>query len=258
MALVSNGIKARLVCLINKLVLIARLNPISLNVATPPRYTDVIWNLQWPKKNSTLFINVQLTAKAAQRARKNCSCASFTSRVITNHRRSLAGLYWKSIPVWYFMECSEEEMAAIWRSVLWIQYRKMLMLPNEMWERKRKTRIIRHLAKVMTIPANATAIHNAKRQTDSFSQMVCRGIGHQGQSPSCGITWRKNTRQAIEVVILVPTLCAKWVKIPSSCHQMLKHTYTAQMWLIAVCVTPSEHNWQRSKSLQRMAATVRA
>lgn len=50
---------------------------------------------------------------------------------------------------------------------------KMLMLPNEMWEQKAQDpRIIRHLTKVMTIPANAMMIHNAKREADSFSQMV--------------------------------------------------------------------------------------
>lgn len=49
----------------------------------------------------------------------------------------------------------------------------MLMLPNEMWEQKAQDpRIIRHLTKVMTIPANAMMIHNAKREADSFSQMV--------------------------------------------------------------------------------------
>ena len=50
---------------------------------------------------------------------------------------------------------------------------KMLMLPNEMLEQKAKDpRIIRHLTKVMTIPANAMMIRNAKREADSFSQMV--------------------------------------------------------------------------------------
>ncbi|WP_434763456.1 DNA-3-methyladenine glycosylase I [Vibrio fortis] len=50
---------------------------------------------------------------------------------------------------------------------------KMLMLPNEMWEQKAQDpRIIRHLTKVMTIPANAMMIRNAQREYGSFAQMV--------------------------------------------------------------------------------------
>ncbi|NOH96067.1 DNA-3-methyladenine glycosylase I [Vibrio sp. 99-70-13A1] len=50
---------------------------------------------------------------------------------------------------------------------------KMLMLPNEMWETKSQDpRIIRHLTKVMTIPANAMMINAAKREANSFSEMV--------------------------------------------------------------------------------------
>ncbi|MBW3695081.1 DNA-3-methyladenine glycosylase I [Vibrio sp. T187] len=49
----------------------------------------------------------------------------------------------------------------------------LLMLPNEAWEQKAQDpRIIRHLTKVMTIPANATMINMAKREAGSFSEMV--------------------------------------------------------------------------------------
>lgn len=50
---------------------------------------------------------------------------------------------------------------------------KMLLIPNEMWERKAADpAIIRHLGKVMTIQANAQMIHGAAREFGSFSEMV--------------------------------------------------------------------------------------
>ncbi|MGF1754671.1 DNA-3-methyladenine glycosylase I [Vibrio makurazakiensis] len=50
---------------------------------------------------------------------------------------------------------------------------KMLLLPNEMWEQKAQDpRIIRHLTKVMTIPANASMIKQARQEADSFSELV--------------------------------------------------------------------------------------
>lgn len=50
---------------------------------------------------------------------------------------------------------------------------KMLLMPTEMWERKAtEPAIIRHLAKVMTIPENAHMIHAAAVEHGSFSSMV--------------------------------------------------------------------------------------
>ena len=50
---------------------------------------------------------------------------------------------------------------------------KMLLMPTEMWERKAtEPAIIRHLAKVMTIPENAHMIHTAAVEHGSFSAMV--------------------------------------------------------------------------------------
>lgn len=50
---------------------------------------------------------------------------------------------------------------------------KMLLMPTEMWERKATDpAIIRHLGKVMTIPANAQMIHEAALKHGSFSAMV--------------------------------------------------------------------------------------
>ncbi|MGF1684509.1 DNA-3-methyladenine glycosylase I [Photobacterium minamisatsumaniensis] len=50
---------------------------------------------------------------------------------------------------------------------------KMLLMPTEMWERKATDpAIIRHLAKVMTIPDNAQMIHEAALSHGAFSSMV--------------------------------------------------------------------------------------
>ncbi|HIF9497572.1 TPA: DNA-3-methyladenine glycosylase I [Photobacterium damselae] len=50
---------------------------------------------------------------------------------------------------------------------------KMLLVPDEMWERKATDpAIIRHLGKVMTIPANADMIYRAAVEYGSFAQMV--------------------------------------------------------------------------------------
>ncbi|TMX50545.1 3-methyladenine DNA glycosylase [Photobacterium damselae] len=50
---------------------------------------------------------------------------------------------------------------------------KMLLVPDEMWERKATDpAIIRHLGKVITIPANADMIHRAAVEYGSFAQMV--------------------------------------------------------------------------------------
>ncbi|QOQ69100.1 DNA-3-methyladenine glycosylase I [Photobacterium damselae] len=50
---------------------------------------------------------------------------------------------------------------------------KMLLVPDEMWERKATDpAIIRHLGKVMTIPVNADMIHRAAVEYGSFAQMV--------------------------------------------------------------------------------------
>ncbi|MGF1703268.1 DNA-3-methyladenine glycosylase I [Photobacterium makurazakiensis] len=50
---------------------------------------------------------------------------------------------------------------------------KMLLMPTEMWERKATDpAIIRHLAKVMTIPDNAQMIHEAALSHGAFASMV--------------------------------------------------------------------------------------
>lgn len=50
---------------------------------------------------------------------------------------------------------------------------KLLLVPNEMWERKATDpAIIRHLGKVMTIPENTYMIHRAAKEHGSFSAMV--------------------------------------------------------------------------------------
>lgn len=50
---------------------------------------------------------------------------------------------------------------------------KLLLVPNEMWERKATDpAIIRHLGKVMTIPDNAYMIHRAAKAHGSFAAMV--------------------------------------------------------------------------------------
>ncbi|MEI8594848.1 DNA-3-methyladenine glycosylase I [Photobacterium sp. Hal280] len=50
---------------------------------------------------------------------------------------------------------------------------KLLLVPNEMWERKATDpAIIRHLGKVMTIPENAYMIHRAAKEHGSFAAMV--------------------------------------------------------------------------------------
>ncbi len=47
------------------------------------------------------------------------------------------------------------------------------MLSDEQWETKATDkRIIRHLTKVMSIPANARMIHEAKIEYGSFGKMV--------------------------------------------------------------------------------------
>ncbi|MUJ20038.1 DNA-3-methyladenine glycosylase I [Aliivibrio fischeri] len=49
----------------------------------------------------------------------------------------------------------------------------LLMQPDEVWEEKAQDpRIIRHLTKVKTIPANAMMIYSAGLQHDSFGNMV--------------------------------------------------------------------------------------
>jgi 3-methyladenine DNA glycosylase Tag len=49
----------------------------------------------------------------------------------------------------------------------------LLMLSDEHWEQKAQDpRIIRHLTKVMSIPANAQMILSARPEHDSFAQMV--------------------------------------------------------------------------------------
>lgn len=49
----------------------------------------------------------------------------------------------------------------------------LLMLSDEMWEAKAQDpKIIRHLTKVMSIPANAAMIRNARFEHGSFSELV--------------------------------------------------------------------------------------
>jgi len=49
----------------------------------------------------------------------------------------------------------------------------MLMLSDEVWEEKAQDpRIIRHLTKVMTIPANAQMIYEARQEASSFAELV--------------------------------------------------------------------------------------
>ncbi|MGF1726068.1 DNA-3-methyladenine glycosylase I [Photobacterium nomapromontoriensis] len=55
---------------------------------------------------------------------------------------------------------------------------KMLLMPIEMWERKATDpAIIRHLGKVMTIPANAQMIHDVALQHGSFADFVANWPG---------------------------------------------------------------------------------
>ncbi|MGF1764625.1 DNA-3-methyladenine glycosylase I [Aliivibrio kagoshimensis] len=50
---------------------------------------------------------------------------------------------------------------------------KMLLMPDTMWEQKAQDpQIIRHLTKVMTIPANARMIQQAQKRGGGFAQMV--------------------------------------------------------------------------------------
>lgn len=50
---------------------------------------------------------------------------------------------------------------------------KMRLIPPDMWEEKAKNpEIIRHLGKVMTIPANADMIFRASKQAGSFGRFV--------------------------------------------------------------------------------------
>ncbi|MCG7498352.1 DNA-3-methyladenine glycosylase I [Vibrio sp. Of7-15] len=52
---------------------------------------------------------------------------------------------------------------------------KMLLIPTDMWESKAQdTKIIRHLGKVMTIPANAEMIYQAQKTHGSFAQLVAQ------------------------------------------------------------------------------------
>lgn len=50
---------------------------------------------------------------------------------------------------------------------------KMLLMPDAMWEKKAQDpQIIRHLTKVMTIPANARMIQQAQKTHGSFATMI--------------------------------------------------------------------------------------
>ncbi|MCV2402329.1 DNA-3-methyladenine glycosylase I [Marinomonas sp. C2222] len=50
---------------------------------------------------------------------------------------------------------------------------KMLLLPDEVWEKKAQDpRIIRHFGKVLTIKENAFMIHNRQKNHSSFSQFI--------------------------------------------------------------------------------------
>ncbi len=58
---------------------------------------------------------------------------------------------------------------------LFFQFRiePLLMLSEDQWEQKAQDpKIIRHLTKVMSIPANAQMIYNCRQQYGSFSSMV--------------------------------------------------------------------------------------
>ncbi|AMF92836.1 DNA-3-methyladenine glycosylase I [Vibrio fluvialis] len=58
---------------------------------------------------------------------------------------------------------------------LFFQFRiePLLMLSDEVWEQKAQDpKIIRHLAKVMSIPKNARMIYEARQEHGSFSEMV--------------------------------------------------------------------------------------
>ncbi len=60
------------------------------------------------------------------------------------------------------------------------------MLSDEQWETKATDkRIIRHLTKVMSIPANARMIHEAKIEYGSFGKMVA-DLGRKRKSPTYG------------------------------------------------------------------------
>lgn len=97
----------------------------------------------------------------------------------------------------------------------------LLMLSDEQWETKATDeRIIRHLTKVMSIPANARMIHEASIQHGSFGKMVA-------DWPQEKITelwaYLKNMA-AVWAVIQGHILYVKWVLIRLFCLTMWKHT----------------------------------
>ncbi len=58
------------------------------------------------------------------------------------------------------------------------------MLSDEQWETKATDkRIIRHLTKVMSIPANARMIHEAKIEYGSFGKMVADCTARENHRP---------------------------------------------------------------------------
>ncbi len=64
-------------------------------------------------------------------------------------------------------------MAELRRGLFGFKIEPLLMLSDEQWETKATDeRIIRHLTKVMSIPANARMIHEASIQHGSFGKMV--------------------------------------------------------------------------------------
>ena len=66
------------------------------------------------EKFDTIYQRAAHRKGGAAELEKIVRAPPFPSRVIENHRRSLASrLYRKSIPVWYFVECGEKEVAAI-------------------------------------------------------------------------------------------------------------------------------------------------
>lgn len=97
----------------------------------------------------------------------------------------------------------------------------LLMLSDEQWETKATDkRIIRHLTKVMSIPANARMIHEAKIEYGSFGKMVADWPQEKITDLWAYLKKRGNRLGAIPVL----THFAKWALIPSSCLATLKLT----------------------------------
>ncbi len=79
----------------------------------------------------------------------------------------------EGIPKWDFVERGSQQVVNFEEVFFGFKIEPLLMLSDEQWETKATDkRIIRHLTKVMSIPANARMIHEAKIEYGSFGKMV--------------------------------------------------------------------------------------